>query len=179
VPKGEMQTAIKEGSLDSDINAIATLIEALIKKNNISFSSLIELIRGKRKEDKIIIIPLSILKNRSLGILECVTKYLKENLNLRYHDIAILLKRDERPIWTTYNNAKKKYSEPFLIEKTTIFVPLTVFANRNLGLLENLTKYLKERLNLKYREIAKILNRDNRTIWACYNKAINKENESK
>ena len=35
-------------------------------------------------------------------------EYLKDKLNLTYHEIAVLLNRDDRTIWTCYNIAKKK-----------------------------------------------------------------------
>ncbi|MEK6887206.1 MAG: hypothetical protein AABW88_05230 [Nanoarchaeota archaeon] len=53
-------------------------------------------------------IPISVLSNRSLATLESVVVYLKENLNLTYHQIAELLNRDDRTIWTCYNRASKK-----------------------------------------------------------------------
>ncbi|MEK6879693.1 MAG: hypothetical protein AABY22_08810, partial [Nanoarchaeota archaeon] len=53
-------------------------------------------------------IPASIFSNLKLSVLESIVKYLKETLNLTYHNIAVLLKRDERNIWTIYNRAIKK-----------------------------------------------------------------------
>lgn len=55
-----------------------------------------------------IAIPVGVLSNRSLGALEAITVYMKEHHNLSYHEIAVLLKRDDRTIWATYNNAKQK-----------------------------------------------------------------------
>lgn len=52
-------------------------------------------------------IPVSVLKNRKYSVLESIVDYLK-NLNLTYHDIALLLKRDDRTIWTTYHRLKLK-----------------------------------------------------------------------
>ena len=57
-------------------------------------------------------IPISIFSNDKLSTLETVVKYLKENVALKLVDIATLLNRDQRAIWTTYNNSKKKF--PFL-----------------------------------------------------------------
>ena len=175
---------LEQIDIGSNINVVNTLIQNLIEKDKISFSEVIGLLREKRKEEKVITFPLSILRNRSIGILEATTKYMKEELNLKYHEIAALLNRDARPIWTTYNKAKCKFPNRFVIDKNSIYVPVSIFTNRKLGLLENLAKHLKDNLNLKYREIADMLNRDNRTIWACYNQAIkkmmktNNENES-
>ena len=52
-------------------------------------------------------IPVSALKNE-LTILESVVSYLKDVLNLKFHQIGLTLKRDERTIWTVYDRAKKR-----------------------------------------------------------------------
>jgi len=57
---------------------------------------------------KIVQIPSSIFKDRTLSVLEAMVEYLKEKQNLTYHQIALLLNRDERNIWTVYSRAKKK-----------------------------------------------------------------------
>jgi hypothetical protein len=56
-------------------------------------------------------IPLSIIKERKLSILESITEYLKEQCSLRYCKIAVLLNRDDRTIWTVYKRAKKKRAD--------------------------------------------------------------------
>lgn len=53
-------------------------------------------------------IPMEIIKNRNLSILESIVKFLKEARNLTYHEIAVLLNRDDRTIWTVYSRARKK-----------------------------------------------------------------------
>ena len=56
-------------------------------------------------------IPLSKLCNRKLSVLESIVKFLKNNYNLNFHQIALLLKRDDSTIWTVYNRALKKEHE--------------------------------------------------------------------
>ena len=53
-------------------------------------------------------IPVSILKDRKLSVLENIAAYLKDTFNLNYHSIAVLLNRNDRTIWTVYQRAKKK-----------------------------------------------------------------------
>jgi len=53
-------------------------------------------------------IPVSILKDRNISVLENIAAYLKDNFGLAYHKIAVLLNRDDRTIWTVYQRAKKK-----------------------------------------------------------------------
>lgn len=56
-------------------------------------------------------------------------------------------------------------------EKT---LPLDIFKDRRLGMLEAAVVYLTDTKKLSFNEIAKLLNRDNRTIWATYHKAQKK-----
>ncbi len=53
-------------------------------------------------------IPVSILQDRNISVLENVVAYLKDTFGLTYHKIAVLLNRDDRTIWTVYQRAKKK-----------------------------------------------------------------------
>jgi len=53
-------------------------------------------------------IPSSIFQDRSLSVLEAIVEYLKEQKNMRYSEIAKLLNRDDRTIWTSYKRAKDK-----------------------------------------------------------------------
>ncbi|MBD3249451.1 hypothetical protein GF336_05380 [Candidatus Woesearchaeota archaeon] len=52
-------------------------------------------------------IPISSI-NADLSLLESIVSYLRSHFNLSYHQISLLLKRDERTIWTVYSRAKKK-----------------------------------------------------------------------
>ena len=60
---------------------------------------------AKKPEYKI---PVSIFKESKLSPFETIVKYLREEMKLTYHQIGILLNRDERNIWTVYSRAKKK-----------------------------------------------------------------------
>lgn len=120
-------------------------------------------------------IPTSIFKDRSLAILETIVKFLKEKHNLTYHEIAILINRDDRTIWTVYHRAKKKQKKlQKIIKKPTKNLPTTIFKDRSISVLEAIVKFLKEKHNLTYHEIAILLNRDDRTIWTVYNRVKKK-----
>ncbi len=54
-------------------------------------------------------IPLSIFREQHLPPLEILVVYLKEKRGLSYHEIAVLLHRDDRTIWTSYNRAQRKH----------------------------------------------------------------------
>lgn len=69
----------------------------------------------KKLESKFVIteispysIPVSILMDRNISVLENVVSYLKDAFGLTYHKIAVLLNRDDRTIWTVYQRARKK-----------------------------------------------------------------------
>ena len=56
-------------------------------------------------------IPVSVLSDRKLSVLESIVKYLHENFELNYSEISRLLQRDSRTIWTVYSRARKKYGK--------------------------------------------------------------------
>ena len=58
--------------------------------------------------------------------------------------------------------------------KDEIKIQVSIFDDRRLGVLESLVFYLRDTLSLKNSEIAKLLNRDDRTIWTVYNR-VNKK----
>ena len=53
-------------------------------------------------------IPLRVLQNRNIAVLEAIVAYFKEEKQMKYSEIATLLNRDQRTIWTVYNRVKKK-----------------------------------------------------------------------
>jgi hypothetical protein len=132
-------------------------------------------IRRKRKKNSKnstnITIPSTIF-SKELGALESISKYMKENLGMSYHNIAELLNRDERTIWTAYNKAAEKKKETIEVITTEIFIPVSVLNNRELTILESVINYLREK-DMKYSEIAKLINRDQRNVRSIYNKTKN------
>ena len=62
-------------------------------------------------ETKDVQIPSSVFRDRSASVLEVLVEYLKEKRDMSLHEIALLLNRDDRTIWTVYNRIKKKRSK--------------------------------------------------------------------
>lgn len=60
-------------------------------------------------------------------------------------------------------------------QKQQYAIPLSLFSNKKLGILEVAVKFLRENHSLNYHEIAFMINRDDRTIWVTYNDAIKKQ----
>ena len=50
----------------------------------------------------------SSFSNSNLTIFESLVKYLKEEKGFNFHQISVLLNRNERNIWTIYRNSLKK-----------------------------------------------------------------------
>ena len=118
-------------------------------------------------------LPIDIFSNGA-SCLESISKYLKEGVGLRYCEIADLLNRDDRTIWGAHSGAKEKSSSEFVLDSSGIKVPIHIFKDRSLSVLEALAEYLKDELNLRYCRIASLLNKDQRTIWTVYNRAKKK-----
>lgn len=73
---------------------------------------------------------------------------------------------------STKKPRKEKSSPDFNSQITSI--PSKIFQNRSFSILETLAVYLKEDARLNYRQIGQLLNRNERTIWTCYNRAKQK-----
>jgi len=123
-----------------------------------------------------ILIPISIFQNKELSAFETICKYLKEELNFSYHKIAFILNRDDRTIWASYNEALQKRKERLLVKKSEISIPHSILKERKLSVLESLVSYLKNNYDLRFSEIATLLNKDERNIWTVYHRA-KKKNE--
>ncbi|MBU3940951.1 MAG: hypothetical protein KKH88_03440 [Nanoarchaeota archaeon] len=116
-------------------NRNLTVLEALVKylkeRKNLSLRNISELIardernvwhiydRADKKYPKNFVlneikywIPVSIFSDTKLSALESVVVYLKEKISLTYSEIAILLERNDRTIWTVYHRAEKKNVKP-------------------------------------------------------------------
>mgnify|MGYP000223933198 CR=1 FL=1 len=144
------------------------MISYIAQEKGISPDKIIKLV-VKEKKSGAVEIPVCIFNNK-LSALESVVKYLKENLNLRYSEIAKLLNRNDRTIWATYSNSRKKLTEKFVIEDNKYFIPAPIISNRSFSVLESIVSYMKDNLNLRYSQIALMLHRDQRTVWTVYNR---------
>lgn len=120
------------------------------------------------------LLPINIFQTDALSSLEAIVKYLKEQKHLTFHQIAVVLKRDDRTIWTTYSKSRKKMLAHFHLLPSKYVMPAALFAERKLSVLETLAHYLRVTLKLSLHDIATLLNRDDRTIWTVCNRARKK-----
>ncbi|MBI4116749.1 hypothetical protein HY449_03320 [Candidatus Pacearchaeota archaeon] len=144
------------------------VIKEIRKKYKINRSEILEL-----SEVKKISIPATIFSEK-MGILESLVKYMKENLEMSYKEIAEEINRDERTIWTSYKNAVEKQKEVIEETETNITIPLSIFKDSKSTILESIVVYLKEN-GMRYSEIGELLNRDQRNIWTIYDRAAKKK----
>jgi hypothetical protein len=156
--------------LGRDIDAINVFATNIMDKYEMTYDELIIKMSSLKSQTGVTIIPSSIFLDSSLGFMEAIAKYLKENMNLKLVKIAKLLNRSGRSVWITYYKAKKKHPSRLLIKEPNIWVPISVFQNPELGPLRSLSIYLKDKLNMDFIDIARLINRNNKSIWACYNR---------
>lgn len=177
----------KDSRNSSNLTNISSLISELQKTSNLSKEDLIKLLKlfelqqkSKLSSEELfkkieeIQIPISIFKT-NLAPLESLVKYLKENLNLSYKKISVLLNRSNKTIYSSYNFTLKKKSEKFVIKKSEYLIPISIFSDRKFSILESLVQYLKSQ-QFSFKQISDLLQKDYRTIWTCYSRA-KKKNE--
>jgi hypothetical protein len=143
---------------DEFLHQLETLVEVYKEKKQLSHPK----------------VPLKLFSNRSLGVLEVLVKYLRENQALSYSDIAMMLNRNDRTIWATYRKAAMKHGERFAVGGQELGVPCNIFIDRKLGPLQALTLYTKKELNMSFNEISSALKRDYRTVWLSYQNGVRK-----
>ncbi len=169
-----MSYKLSIGSLDSEFLTSSTLLREellnLLIKNGENISSFSKLL----EKDILQSVPVSIFRSK-LSPLESLVVYLKSTFSLR--SIGNILSRSEKTIGTTYRNAliKINFSENInLFEgNSKEHIPLSIFSNRNLSILEQACMYLVS-TGLKYSEVGFLLNKDRRVVWTVCNRARKK-----
>ncbi len=70
---------------------------------------------------------------------------------------------------------KKNVVETKEKKTSCLMVPVKIFRNKKIGVLESLVEYLKDKENMRFSEIAKTLDRHYNTIRTSYVKAKEKK----
>ncbi len=165
------------------INESLDIVKTLSKKYNISIRQIAELLKNR---DKYISIPVGLFRSK-LGPLEALVRYLKDVLEYTFAQIGRLLSRDETTIWTTYHNSMKKSDKVIVdlemkevdfdslkVKQEELIVPLSIFAERKLSVLESLCLYLQENFKMNYKGMGVLLDRNERTVWTVVSRARKK-----
>ena len=116
-----------------------------------------------------IYLPVTIFQDEFTAF-QAIIKYLKEHLKLSNKKISSLLNKDVKSVWAAHQLVKNK---PLIFKETNINIPLSTFKGGELSSLEALVSFLKN-LDMTYAEIARLLNRDQRTVWTACLRAKNK-----
>ena len=64
--------------------------------------------KQSKKRDIFLKLPARVLQDRHVAVLEAIVEYLKEEKEMKYSEIAKLLNRDDRTIWTVYSRVRQK-----------------------------------------------------------------------
>jgi len=170
----------KKEALEIEKRLLGTL--DYLKEQGISSEEIIELVNKLLKVPvkEEVKVPISVFKNEHLSSLETIVKYLRENLLLSFKQIASSTNRNEIALAVSYRNAKKKLEAKFVVaEISPYYIPVKILQDRNLSVLENIVSYLKDTFGLTYHKIALLLNRNDRTIWTVYQRAIKKRKHAR
>ena len=152
-------------SRDKSLEALKLLLEHFSDEYKLKPEDIISLISGKESNEGI---PVSVFANNKLSCLELIVKYLKEEQSKTFHQIAATLNRNDRTIWSTYNNSLKKQKLRLKFERTGKIIPISIFSSREFSVLESLVIYLKDMHGYTYAEIAGLLSKDYQTIYTTY-----------
>jgi hypothetical protein len=64
--------------------------------------------KSELNQDVSIAIPSFVFRDRSVAVMESLVEFLKDQKGFSIQEIAILLNRNQRTIWTVYHRAKIK-----------------------------------------------------------------------
>lgn len=153
------------------VGIFSQITERLKQKYNYSDEEILMLWNNES-----IMVPAAIFAGK-LSPAEALAKFLRENCELGYSEIAEIVGRDERGIWANYRRAVKKMPWPFEI-KDGISVPGSIF-NSEKSILEALVSYFKDTKKMRNKSIAQVLNKNPANIWTIYSRSRKKEGISK
>lgn len=151
------------------IDMFSQITDRLKQKYNYSDDEIFKLWNNSENS---ISVPVAIFAGK-LSPAEALAKFLKENHDLGYHEIAEMIGRNESSVWANYRRAVKKMPWP-LEAREGIAVPASIF-NSEKSILEALVSYLKGARKMRNRKIAQLLNKSQSNIWTAGSRAKSKE----
>lgn len=155
-------------------SVVHEFLDFLEERYNINRQELTGLLSKKQEE---LAVPIEIFSYRKLGCMESAVKFLRENRGLSYKKISELLGRSRSTIGVMYHRANQKLDEHFLeFPASNHLIPLSQFADERYSALESVVFYLKER-GVDLSKIARMLNRDYRTIYTVYRRGKERNEE--
>lgn len=144
------------------------------EKELVLLKNLLDKIILKKLKENEISIPISIF-SKELSPGEALVKFLKENKNMKFSQIAKLLNKKENAVWLNYNRSKEKSITSFEgYQMDKINLPVHIFKIEKLSHLESIIYYLRHELRLSNNELSKLLNKSPQVLSISYNHAKNK-----
>lgn len=151
---------------EKSLELVSNLIENIKATYGLCDQDIVDVLKFGNSSIKI---PVNIFSSELSPAMSLV-KYLKENMNMKYSQIAQTLKRDDRGIWSTYNVAAKKYPQKFEVT-SKVMIPIEVFSDRKYSIFESLITYMKNVLHVDFKDIAEELGKSPSTIYTVYRRA--------
>ena len=134
-----MQSNIELEQQRKALSNLNKLIDEDNKTLLVALESLIELYK-ERNSSHYPKLPISIFADGKLSILEAVVKFLKENKSLSYSEIAKLLNRDARTVWTAYHSSIARCASFELAENVIFLVPVAKVL-KSWGTIQKIKQY--------------------------------------
>lgn len=128
----------------------------------------------KEKEEQACFIPLSLFSAVPLSSLEAIAVYLREEKRMAFTSMARILGRNQISLSSSYRHARKKYVHSLHIAESQWHIPAVIFQNRQFSILETIVLYLKKEYQMQNSTIARLLAKDQRTIWTVVQRIRNK-----
>ncbi len=147
------------------------LLTEMISEEDLQLSDLMEMFNEIKSEQ---LIPLSIFSYK-LKPAGAICKFLRENLSYSNKKVSILINRDERSTWSSYQRAKLKMKKKFVDKNEEYRLPVSIFQDRSYSLMESLLIYLSKYYGLSNKEMAKLLNKSSNSIAVVVKRAKEKD----
>jgi DNA-binding CsgD family transcriptional regulator len=148
------------------LERIVSQIQRYKLHEHLSQEELLELLSEKSILPEII--PISIFHNENLTPFEAIVKYFKEEETLSLTKISQILNKSSQTIWFTYHAALQKMPDRLEIEPCQA-LPIRIFQNTKNTIAGAVVAELR-RSGMRYCDIARALNRDERTVWTIYSR---------
>ena len=146
---------------------LKTVLKKIQHEGNLELNQLVEIFQEAKSE---LTLPLSIF-SLPLQPAEALCKYLKENEKLSYKEIGLLLSRNEKSVWATYQRAKKNKKQMFLKTKEKYNLPISIFHDRSYSVLESIVFFLHQIHQLSNPQIARLLKKSPNSVAVLMKRA--------
>ena len=147
------------------------LLTEMISEEDLQLSDLMKMFNEIKSEQ---LIPLSIF-SYELKPAGAICKFLRENLGYSNKKVSVLINRDDRSTWASYQRAKLKMKKKFVDKNEEYKLPVSIFQDRSYSLMESLLIYLSKYYGLSNKEMAKLLNKSSNSIAVVVKRAKEKD----